>query len=228
MLNWLLSPVDPSRVHEVGALVSWHARSMVLAWGVLVPVGIVAARYFKVTPKQPWPEQLDSHAWWITHRVAQYTALALMVLGLGLILSLPQETGSVTPYLWVHRLMGWSALAMALHQLLSGVFRGSKGGPTDPAGQMRGDHYDMTPRRLLFERLHKTIGHLALALAVIAILTGLWQANAPYGLWILILGWWGGLAGFLVLIAPRLRRVPTYQAIWGPSPEHPGNRSQDV
>lgn len=224
MWDWLMTPIDPSRVHEVGPLLSWHARAMVLAWGVLVPVGVIAARYFKVLPGQNWPHQVDSKPWWLIHRGAQYSALCLMLFGLGMVLALPLPVPSATPTVWVHHSLGWGALGLAAHQLLSGMLRGSKGGPTDMRGGLRGDHYDMTRRRLVFEYLHKRLGYLGLGVAVVAIVTGLWQANGPRVLWIVIGGWWMVLALFIVLVRPKLKRVSTYQAIWGPDAEHPGNQ----
>jgi hypothetical protein len=223
MLEWLLSPIDASRAHDVGPHLSWHARSMFLAWGCLVPFGILSARYFKVLPKQDWPMELDNQTWWVAHRIAQYSALAFMMLGLYLILTIPASAASVTSAIWVHRLLGWTTLSLGAHQFLSGWLRGTKGGPTDPRGQMRGDHYDMSIRRVIFERLHKTSGYLALVCAVLAMLTGLWQANAPRYMWIGILLFWGGLGLAIMLIAPRLRRIPTYEAIWGPK----NTRAQD-
>jgi hypothetical protein len=58
-MDWLLAPIDATRAHEVGFAVSWHARSMVLAWAVLAPLAVVIARYFKVLPGQDWPRELD-------------------------------------------------------------------------------------------------------------------------------------------------------------------------
>jgi hypothetical protein len=216
MIDWLLSPFDAARVHDVGVHLSWHARLMVLAWGVLVPIGVIAARYFKVMPGQDWPRELDNRTWWTTHRTAHYLALGLMLAGVGLILLAPASAGSITAQVWIHRWAGWATLALAVHQFLSGWLRGTKGGPTDPRGQMRGDHYDMTRRRVVFEALHKTSGYLAMCLAMVAIVSGLWQANAPRWMWIVVMGWWVLLV-CVVWTCARRRRIPTYEAIWGPT-----------
>lgn len=40
---------------------------MVVAWGVLLPLGILIARFFKVTPRQRWPAELDNKFWWYSH-----------------------------------------------------------------------------------------------------------------------------------------------------------------
>lgn len=226
MMEWLLAPMDPGAPHEVGGYLSWHARLMVLAWGILAPLGVFVARYFKVLPGQDWPQALDNHLWWNTHRICQYSACVLMLVGLWLILN----AGPITYRPGPHALLGWSALALALVQIMGGILRGTKGGPTDPApdGTLRGDHYDMTPRRLAFEYIHKSAGYLGLALAVAAILTGLWQANAPNWMWLVLVLWWLGLLVASVRLQRRGMAVDTYQAIWGPDPRLPGNQRKPI
>jgi hypothetical protein len=59
----------------------------------------------------------------------------------------------------VHRLCGWTAAAIAWLQVAVALLRGDKGGPTESA--LSGDHYDMTPRRVAFERVHKSLGWIA-------------------------------------------------------------------
>ncbi len=173
MLEWLLAPIDVARLHDVGFHVSWHARFMVLAWGVLLPLGIITARFFKIVPGQAWPEYLDNQAWWHAHRVLQYAGCALMLVALFFILNAQAER----PENLVHRLMGWTVICLAVLQILAGLLRGSKGGPTDSS--MRGDHYDMTLQRRIFEYVHKLLGYLVLLLAWATTVSGLWTANAP-------------------------------------------------
>ncbi|MEP1571566.1 cytochrome b561 domain-containing protein [Roseibium album] len=224
ILEWLISPLDPARPHEVGMALSWHARFMVLGWGVLAPLAVMIARFFKVLPGQNWPRDLDSTLWWRSHWMTQTLVLVLSAVALILVLISPQNSGTAV----VHRLFGYAVLVLAAIQGLSGIFRGTKGGPTDPGpdGSLRGDHYDMTPRRLLFERFHKSCGYLALALMVGAIATGLWNANAPNWMWLFLTAWWAVLMSFSVYLQRRGCAVDTYQAIWGPYPEHPGNRKK--
>ncbi|MGL4440575.1 MAG: cytochrome b561 domain-containing protein [Bosea sp. (in: a-proteobacteria)] len=226
MIEWLLSPVDPARLHAVSEAVAWHGRSMTFAWGVLVPGGVLAARFFKILPGQDWPQELDNHAWWLTHRMLHYVAGLLTLAGLGLVLgglSSPGASGT-------HALLGWSVVILALGQFLGGWFRGSKGGPTDPRpdGSHNGDHYDMTPRRLAFEYLHKIGGYTALVTAIGAITSGLWRANAPVWMWLLIGFWWLFLAGVFAVLQRAGRAYDTYQAIWGPDPRHPGNARRPI
>ena len=219
-MDWLLAPIDPTRAHEVGFAVSWHGRSMVLAWGVLAPLAVLAARFFKVLPGQDWPRELDSLVWWRAHWMGQATVAGLTLLGFALVLPINRSSMAL------HNWLGLVLLGIMLVQLLLGLFRGSKGGPTAPApdGSPRGHHYDMTPWRRMFEVVHKSLGYGALALAVGVIATGLWKANAPVWMWGAIGVWWAGLLLAFVIMQRRGMAIDTYQAIWGADPRHPGNR----
>jgi len=226
MIEWLLAPMDAVSAHDVSGPLSWHARAMVLAWGILVPIGIITARYFKILPFQDWPRELDSHGWWNTHRVCQYGAFGMMLIGFWIILWSPPVQTKPGP----HAFLGWTVLALGLVQVAGGILRGTNGGPTDAArdGTTNGDHFDMTPRRLLFVYVHKTICYLALGLAIVTILFGLWQANAPNWMWLTLILWWGALALASIALQWRGRAIDTYQAIWGPDPSLPGNRCKPI
>jgi len=220
MLEWLLAPIDATRPHLVDSATSWHGRLMTLSWGVIAPLAIVVARYFKIMPGQRWPDELDNKVWWRSHWIGQSVGFALSATGFALVFW--TDGGAWRP----HSLLGYGVLGLGLFQIGSGVLRGTKGGPTAPAadGSWSGDHYDMTRHRLAFEMTHKAVGYAALLCAAAAILTGLWAANAPLWMWLSIGAWWLGL----LLVALRLQRkgwaFDTYQAIWGPDDRHPGNR----
>jgi hypothetical protein len=226
MLDWLLLPIDPGRTHDVSAAIAWHGRMMTFAWGVAVPVGVFAARFLKVLPNQNWPSQLDSRFWWNTHQALHYVAGVLTLSGVVIVaqgLQVFGGSGSHAPF-------GWALVALALGQFLGGWLRGSKGGPTDTASHesLHGDHYSMTRRRIVFEYGHKIGGYLALCMAVGAILTGLWQANAPIWMWLALVVWWAALLAIAVVFQVKGRVIDTYQAIWGPDPVHPGNARKPI
>lgn len=221
-MEWLFIPIDPARPHLVDPAIAWHARLMVLAWGILCPLGVLVARFFKVMPRQDWPAQRDNRFWWHSHLGLQYLGGILMLIALAVILAGHGVGGLASPHAW----LGYAVLLLGGTQFLAGWLRGSKGGPGEPS--LRGDHYDMTPRRIAFEHLHKSVGYLAILLAVAALLTGLWQANAPRWMWIVLGGWWLGLLLVFLLLQRQGRAIDTYQAIWGPSLDHPGNLRKPI
>ncbi|MBU2937563.1 MULTISPECIES: cytochrome b561 domain-containing protein [Pacificibacter] len=222
MLDWFLSPIDAARAHDIGFALSWHARLMVLSWGVITPLAILIARFYKITPKQDWPRELDNRIWWDVHFWGQISSFGIACIALVLILISAQNTGAAMR----HHVLGYTVMGLGAMQLLSGALRGTKGGPTAPHadGSLRGDHFDMTPRRLAFEFIHKLVGYTALGLIMIAITTGLWAANAPIWMWVVIGGWWALLALVAVVLQWRGRAFDTYQAIWGPDASLPGNQ----
>ncbi|MEM1074187.1 MAG: cytochrome b561 domain-containing protein [Pseudomonadota bacterium] len=222
-MEWLWAPIDPSRAHDISFAVSWHARSMVIAWAVIAPLAVIAARFFKVMPGQDWPRELDNQIWWRSHWIGQVAVLVFTLVGLLLILGTAVERG-------LHGTLGYAVLVLLAGQVGLGIFRGTKGGPTARGtdGSLRGDHYDMTPWRVMFEWLHKGLGYTVLVLAAVVIALGLWQANAPIWMWLLIALWYLILICASTVLQLQGRAVDTYQAIWGPDPVHPGNARKPI
>ena len=169
-LTWLLEPMDKTRPHDIAMLESWHARAMILAWGILLPLGVLMARYFKVMPNQNWPDELDNRTWWLSHLWLQWTGSLLSVLGVALILF----HAPLSFFSSLHHIFGWVTVLLLLVQIFAGVFRGSSGGPGALAsrGTVRGDHFDMTLRRRIFEYAHKILGYCG---------AGLWVADNQPG-----------------------------------------------
>ncbi|MCU0924879.1 MAG: cytochrome b561 domain-containing protein [Hydrogenophaga sp.] len=218
-LAWWLSPMSGASEHHLPDWAIWHARTMVAAWAVLLPLGVLAARYFKVTPGQDWPGVKDNRFWWHAHRSLQYLGAGLIAIGVWLAWD---RGGLATPVATWHHWLGWLVVVLGAGQLVSGWSRGSKGGPTDT--NLRGDHYDMTRRRRWFERLHKGLGWLAIGIAVLTVVLGLITADAPRWMAGLLTAWWLLLACLAWRWQQQGRCIDTYQAIWGPDPSHPGNQ----
>lgn len=232
MLAWLLDPIDALRAHDVALHTAWHGRAMTLAWVVLFPLGIFAARFYKITPKQNWPERLDNKAWWYAHLALQCSGGVAVTVAIILIWpgnwagNWPGKIGTAGVHAW----LGWSAVTLCAVQFLGGWLRGSKGGPEEQAigKPLAGDHYDMTRRRRFFEYAHKVTGYAALLAAVAALINGLWAANAPRWMWLVIAAWLIALVALAIRLQRRGFTADTYQAIWGPSQDHPGNRVQPI
>lgn len=228
LLTWLAAPLSGAAAHAVPPAVAWHGRGMVLAWALLVPLAVLLARFFKVTPRQRWPEVLDNPFWWHRHRLLNYGAAALTLAAASLTIGRHGHAGAARA---LHGVLGWAVLAALAVQIASAHLRGSKGGPTAPrlgpdgtVIDLHGDHYAMTPRRYRFERLHKGLGHATLGLALAAMASGLATADAPR--W-MVLGLASGVLLYAVVFVRCQRAgrcLDTYQAIWGPDPSHPGNR----
>lgn len=221
--DWLLTPLSGASEHHFAGRLAWHARLMVFGWGILLPLGALAARFFKVMPAQDWPQQLDHKAWWHAHRVLQYAGVLAMTVGLGLAWGLANGHGIAAQ---VHAWLGWSLCIAGWVQVAGGLLRGGKGGPADV--QLRGDHYDMTRRRIGFECLHKSLGWLAIVLAWVSIALGLVAADAPRWMAVVLALWWSAFVAVFVRLQRQGRCIDTYQAIWGPGAEHPGNRRPAV
>jgi len=221
----LLRPIGGAAGHHVPPWIAWHGRAMVLAWGFMLPLGVLAARFYKITPGQRWPAILDNKTWWRIHLGLQYGGVLVMTLGLASVLS-----GSAGKASWrnLHSVLGWSIVLLAWAQVAGGNLRGTKGGPQRDGTVARGDHYDMTPRRLRFERLHKCVGHGLLLLSVLTIVLGLELADAPLWMWLGQGAWTLGYALVFVHLQRRGRCIDTYEAIWGPDPIHPGNHVPPV
>jgi hypothetical protein len=225
-MEWLLGSVDPSRAHDIDMNTAWHGRFMVIAWAFVIPFGIFIARFAKVMPKQNWPQECDNRTWWHLHIWMQFAGAGIVVFAFWLILQVPALD---TPAFW-HRVTGYAVLMAMAMQLIAGGMRGTHGGPTHPApdGSWHGDHYDMTPRRCLFERVHKCVGYLSVGFAVAAIFFGIWAANGPRWMVIVIAAWWIMLAVAFALLQRRGLAIDTYQAIWGIDSVHPGNNRKPI
>ncbi|MGI9451439.1 MAG: cytochrome b561 domain-containing protein [Geminicoccaceae bacterium] len=217
-----MAPIDGGAHRELSDFVYWHGRVMVFAWSVLFPIGILAARFFKIMPNQDWPREVDNKTWWHTHLTTQYSGGVIVLIGLALVLFAPDNAGVTA---WWHTILGWAVVSMAAVQFAGGWLRGTTGGPTKrtPDGSTFGDHYNMTSRRKAFEAIHKSVGYLAVVTSVAALLSGLFFVGAPLWMLMIVIAWWLCLAALFVTLQCRGFRRDTYQAIWGPDPKHPGN-----
>lgn len=225
-MDWLFSSIDPGRVHDISFEISWHARLMVLAWSFLIPVGIISARFFKITPRQNWPEERDNKFWWYGHLICQYSAGVLILISLWMIWDADPQSGTAV---W-HVRLGWVTIVLCASQYVAGWLRGTKGGPTEVerTGTIRGDHYDMTKRRKIFEHFHKMTGYAALSLAIIVTFGGLWFVNAPIWMFLSIILWWVVIVLVFVRLQKKGSAYDTYEAIWGDDPTLPGNKIKPI
>lgn len=230
--NWLLTPISGAYEHHISTGVAWHGRLMALAWAVLMPAGFVVARFYKITPSQDWPRQLDNPFWFVSHRRLGYVVgiLTIVALAFGL-------WGKGGLILWQshHAIAGWALVALTCFQIGGSLLRGTHGGPIDPfTRQPRppekwpGDHFSLTPRRVFFEYSHKLVGYLIVPLAAWTVVGGLHAADAPRWMWIVIGIWTLMCVGAFVRLQSIGKCVDTYQAIWGLDETLPGYRRKPI
>ncbi len=214
----------------ISPLLIWHGAILALLWAVVAPVCVLVARFYKVTPRQDFPRVLDNVFWWRVHVGGQ---MVVVLGGTGAFGLAWLALGGIRADAW-HAALGFGVLALGWIQIVQGLLRGTKGGPTDARAAAdspvtwRGDHYDMTVRRRVFEWAHKSSGYIGLAIATGAIWTGIGFLDHS-GSWPSLLR---ALLGTFVLaygvafwrLTRHGRRVDTYHAIWGQDSVHPGNQ----
>lgn len=225
---WLLTPLSGSSEHAISPGIAWHGRLMVLSMGLLMPLVVLVARFFKITLRQDWPRQLDNPFWFVTHRRWSHVIGLVLVAGLACALA---AASWQAPWSSPHAALGWAVIAFVVVQMVSAWQRGTHGGPVNPFTRKRrpphewpGDHFSMSPRRIAFEYVHKYAGYALLLLTVTAISTGLVAANSPRWMPVVMGIWWLFMLCVFIWLQRAGRCVDTYQAIWGLDPNLPGNQ----
>jgi hypothetical protein len=232
LLHWLATPISGADDHAIAMPLAWHGRLMVLAMGLLTPPLLIVARFFKITPRQDWPRQLDNPFWFVAHRRWGHVVGVIVAVALAFVLA---ERGWRSPAPTVHSAIGWLVVLVVVVQVIGAWLRGTHGGPVDPFTRKPrprelwpGDHFSMSRRRIAFECVHKAAGYLLLALTVPALYTGLIAADAPRWMPLALGVWWLAMAGVFTWLQRAGRCIDTYQAIWGIDPDLPGNRRRPI
>lgn len=209
----------------------YHAILMVGIWFVLVPLCIIMIRYGKPKPTPHGIREeirLRNIAWWwfSVHKFGLYVAVGLSLAGLAVALTVSRGfSGSV------HATFGVLAIVLGCLQVISAWLRGTHGGkyyhkadPGDPS-TWRGDHFDMTPRRRMFEAYHKTAGYFAGFFSVGAVASGLMQFPMPVLTGVILTT--ALVILVLCIILERMGlRYDGYRAAFGNDPDHPYNRAR--
>ncbi len=208
-----------------------HAIAMVSIWLFLVPIAILTIRYGK---PRPAPNGIPRgtanwsklYFWWPVHFYLLYAAVGgtLAVGGFAILLS-----GGISGTL--HSFFALATMIFAVLQIVSAWYRGSHGGMRDPGADpadpatWRGDHFDFTTHRRLFEAWHKSFGHFTAIMALGAITTGLAQFHLP-GVTLYAVSTVAIIAGLVVLFEALGLRHDTYQSVYGNRINFPGNRKR--
>ncbi|XP_011069702.1 cytochrome b561, DM13 and DOMON domain-containing protein At5g54830 [Sesamum indicum] len=135
-----------------------HGFMMFLAWGILLPGGILAARYLK---------HVKDDNWFRIHVYLQYSGLAIVFLGF---LFAVAELRGLT-FDSVHVKFGMLAILLAVAQPVNAYLR-----PKKPAN---GEETSKT--RLIWEYTHIIIGRCAIVVGVAALISGMKHLGERYG-----------------------------------------------
>ncbi|KAJ9167670.1 hypothetical protein P3X46_019284 [Hevea brasiliensis] len=135
-----------------------HGFMMFLAWGILLPGGILAARYLK---------HVKGDGWYQIHVYLQYSGLAIVLLGL--LFAVAELRGLYVSSL--HVKFGLTAIFLACGQPVNAFMR--------PKKPVNGE--EVSSKRLIWEYFHIIIGRCAIIVGVAALFSGLKHLRDRYG-----------------------------------------------
>jgi hypothetical protein len=145
-------------VEDLRPVLAVHGFMMFVAWAILLPGGIMAARYLK---------HLKGEAWFQAHTYLQYSSIAVMFLGV--VFAVAELRGF--SFKSRHARIGAVALTFASMQPVNAYLRPHKteNGETPPGN------------RVVWEYLHVLTGRSAALAGTLALFTGLQHLGHRYG-----------------------------------------------
>ncbi|KAI3454238.1 hypothetical protein Pfo_010901 [Paulownia fortunei] len=135
-----------------------HGFMMFLAWGILLPGGILAARYLK---------HVKDDSWFRIHVNLQYSGLAIVFLGF--LFAVAELRGLTLNSL--HVKFGMLAILLAVAQPVNAYLR-----PKKPAS---GE--EASSKRLIWEHTHIIVGRCAIVVGIAALVSGMKHLGERYG-----------------------------------------------
>ncbi|KAI4969666.1 cytochrome b561, DM13 and DOMON domain-containing protein At5g54830-like [Hordeum vulgare subsp. vulgare] len=145
-------------VEDLRPVLAVHGFMMFVAWGLLLPGGIVAARYLK---------HVKGDLWFQAHTYLQYSGLAVMFMGV--LFAVAELRGF--SFKSTHAKIGAIAFTFTCMQPINAYLR-----------PHRAENGEILPRnRIIWEYLHTYTGRAALVAAVTALFTGLQHLGHRYG-----------------------------------------------
>lgn len=135
-----------------------HGFMMFLAWGILLPGGIMAARYLK---------HVKGDGWYQIHVYLQYSGLAIVLLAL--LFAVAELRGFYVSSL--HVKFGITAIVFACVQPVNACLR-----PNKPA-----NGEEISLKRLIWEYIHLIVGRSAIIAGIAALFSGMKHLGERYG-----------------------------------------------
>ncbi|OMH36221.1 cytochrome b561 domain-containing protein [Motiliproteus sp. MSK22-1] len=209
---------------------NYHAILMFSVWFILVPICIISLRYFKPKPTLNGISAQSKFSpkwrWFSIHVYGLYLAAALSLAGTAVAMLV---SGGISGS--VHSVFGLMTVGLGCLQIVSSWFRGTHGGMYDGRADSndpstwRGDHFDMTLRRRVFEAYHKNAGYFTIFCAVAAVATGLMNYWMP-GIAIALVGVFISLFLLSFFFDLRNRQQDTYRSCFGYNAKHDYNKTR--
>lgn len=141
-----------ANVEDLQPVLAVHGFMMFIAWGLLLPGGVLGARYLK---------HLDNNGWFEIHMYSQLSAIVVMLLGLlfavGELHGFNFRTG--------HMRVGMLSILLVLLQGVNGYLR--------PKNALPGE--SQRPQRVVWQYIHRYAGRTALVLGFLSLVTGISQ-----------------------------------------------------
>lgn len=211
---------------------NYHALLMVFVWVVLVPFCITVMRFHKPPPSEKGIRRdvsLWNPEWWFfsVHKYGLFFAMFLCLAGAAVAFTASGGfSGSV------HAWFGTLTVLLGVGQIISSQMRGTRGGkyrdganPDDPS-TWRGDQYDRTPKRRMFEAVHKTCGYFTVLFAFGSVGSGLMQFNMPVLTVLFLIICFAWLAVWTIYQF-KGRDYDGYRVAHGYGLEHPYNKERE-
>lgn len=168
-------------MEDLRPVLAVHGFMMFLAWGILLPGGILAARYLK---------HVKGDGWYQLHVYLQYSGLAIVLLGF--LFAVAELQGLHFDSL--HVKFGMAAILLACVQPVNAYMRPKK--PTN--GE------EVSSKRLVWEYAHFITGRSAIVVGFVALVTGMKHLGERYGgenvhgLYWALIGWF--IVGALMVL----------------------------
>ncbi|CAH9086172.1 unnamed protein product [Cuscuta europaea] len=134
-----------------------HGFMMFLAWGILLPGGILAARYLK---------HLKGDGWFQIHVYLQYSGLTIVFLGF--LFAVAELRGFAFNSL--HVKFGLLAITLVIAQPVNAYFRPKKPSPSEEGSS----------KRVIWEYVHVVTGRCAIIVGIAALISGMKHLGERY------------------------------------------------
>ncbi|XP_057737108.1 cytochrome b561, DM13 and DOMON domain-containing protein At5g54830 [Arachis stenosperma] len=208
-INVLLMRGSAEAEQDLLPVLAVHGFMMFLAWGMLLPGGILAARYLK---------HLKGDGWYKIHVYLQYSGLVIVLLALLFAVAELRGFYVTSP----HVKFGIAAIFFACIQPVNACLR--------PPKPNNGEHPSL--KRVIWEYFHIIVGRTAFVLGLAALFSGMKHLEERYGEenangLILAMVVWFVLGAFIVFYLEYRERQRVRGRIFGRSNWVLGNAEED-